>query len=133
MQNVKQELQTDGGSETDHPPASPNGKLFGVLKYRHELKELCSSLAAVGVAEIDVFDGNPGISRLRTWEERFSNYFLADRETGLLTDYREAVSNNFIVFTAVVDSSQEIAAAVTAKACGATQVACFGDSVVTSY
>jgi hypothetical protein len=133
MKNVRQQMETDGGNDSETPPSTPNGKIFGVLKDHHELEELTSSLAAVGVHEIEIFEGNPGISRLRTWEEQFSNYFLADRETGLLTEYREAVASNFIVFTAVVDSSQEIEAAATAKACGATQVACFGDSVVTSY
>jgi hypothetical protein len=126
-------MQTSGDDDGAGRPASPYGKIFGVLKYRHELKGLCLSLGAVGVLEIDVFDGTAGMLRLRTWEEQFSHYFLADRETGLLTDYREAVSNNQIVFTAVVDYDQETGAAAAAKACGATQVSSFGDSVLTIY
>jgi hypothetical protein len=114
-------------------PSTPNGKIFGIVKYRYQLKSVCDALAAVDVREVEIFDGSTGAARLRAWEERFSHFILGERETDLLKGYLEAVESHFIVFTAVVDWGQDVIAADRAKAAGARGMSRFGNSVVTSY
>lgn len=126
-------MSTDYETTTVAPPTTPYGKIFGIVKYRFQLKSLCDSLATIGVREVEVFDGSAGMQRLLAWQETFSNYLLGQRETDLLTHYLEAVRHDFIVFTAVVEPGVENAAAENAKAHGASRLTHFGNSVVTSY
>lgn len=126
-------MSTEYETTTVAPPTTPYDKIFGVVKYRFQLKALCDALALIDVREVEIFDGNAGMQRLLAWEETFSNYLLGQRETDLLTHYLEAVRSDFIVFTAVVETGQENTAAENAKAHGATRLTHFGNSVVTSF
>lgn len=54
-------------------------------------------------------------------------------EAVLLQSYLDAAEENRIVFTAVVDPESANQAASLAKKQGATQVAHFGNSVITNY
>lgn len=126
-------MHTEYETTTAALPGTPYGKLFGVVTYREQLKPLCDSLAAVGVREIEILDGSHGIQTLLAWAESFSHYIFGQREADLLAGYLEAVRNDSIVFTAVVESGQENSAVDEAKAHGATELSHFGTFVVTSY
>ena len=126
-------MHTDYQTTTIDPEITPYGKIFGVVKYRYQLKMLCESLAAIDVREVEILDGRPGLQQLQAWQENFSHYFLGQREADLLSHYLDAVRSDFIVFTAVVQSGAENAAAELAKSRGATRLSHFGDFVVTSY
>jgi len=109
------------------------GRVVGVLKHRTQLQSLSESLAALGVTEVDVFDGSTGIQRLGEWHEKALQYFFGDMEAVLLQRYLDAAKEDQIVFAAVVDPEFANEAASLAKIQGATQVAHFGNSVITSY
>jgi hypothetical protein len=126
-------MHTDYQTTTIDPEITPYGKIFGVVKYRYQLKRLCESLAAIEVREVEILDGRPGLQQLQAWQENFSHYFLGQREADLLSHYLDAVRNDFIVFTAVVPAGGENTTAELAKSRGATRLSHFGDFVVTSY
>ena len=126
-------MHTDYETTTAAPPTTPYGKIFGVIKYRYQLKRLCESLAEINVREIEVLDGSAGLQRLLAWEDTFSHYIPGQRQTDVLSHYLEALKSDLIVFTAVVEPGQESIAARNAKAHGATRITHFGDSVVASY
>ena len=126
-------MHTDYQTTIVDPETTPYGKIFGVVKYRYQLKSLCESLADIDVREIEILDGNPGLQQLQAWQEKFSHYFLGQREADLLSHYLDAVKSDLIVFTAVVQSGSESDAAELAKTRGATRLSHFGDFVVTSY
>ena len=110
-----------------------HGRVLGVMKHRTQLTSLCESLAALGVNEVDVFDGPAGIQRLTEWHDKALKYFFGDMEAVLLQSYLDAAAEDLFVFTAVVASESADQAASLAKAQGATQVAHFGTAVITNY
>ena len=69
-------MHTDYQTTTIDPEITPYGKIFGVVKYRYQLKMLCESLAAIDVREVEILDGRPGLQQLQAWQENFSHYFL---------------------------------------------------------
>lgn len=126
-------MQTEYETTSVAPLTTPFGKIFGVVKYRYQLKSICESLSSIGVREVDILDGGQGIQNLLAWKERFAQFRLGARENDLLSCYLDALQRNLIVFTAVVDLTQSTIAAGTAIARGASQVSHIGDSMVTSY
>ena len=126
-------MHTDYETTTVAPLTTPYDKIFGVVKYRYQLKTVCESLSAIGVREVEILDGSQGLQKLRAWHQRFSKFLLGERETKLLSRYLDALESDLIVFTAVVDSAGAGIAAETAIARGASRVSHFGNSVVTSY
>ena len=109
------------------------GRVVGVLKHRTQLQSLSESLAALGVNEVDIFDGPTGIQRLGELHKNALQYFFGDMEAVLLQSYLDAAGDDQIVFAAVVDPESANQAASLAKSQGATQVAHFGNSVITNY
>ncbi len=126
-------MHTEYETTSSALPTTPYGKIFGIVTCRDQLKTLCDSLASMGVREIEVLEGSQGLQTLQAWAESFSHYILGQREADLLAGYLQAVRNESIVFTAVVESGQENAAVTEAKAQGATDISHFGTFVVTSY
>ncbi|HQX48674.1 MAG TPA: hypothetical protein PLY87_09120 [Planctomycetaceae bacterium] len=109
------------------------GRVVGVMKHRTQLKSMCESLTALGVNEVDIFDGPTGIQRLGELHKNALQYFFGDMEAVLLQSYLDAAGDDQIVFAAVVDPEFANQAASLAKSQGATQVAHFGNSVITNY
>lgn len=126
-------MHTDYETTAVEPLTTPYDKIFGVVKYRYQLKSVCESLSAIGVREVEILDGGQGLQKLRAWHQRFSKFLLGERETNLLSRYLDALESDLIVFTAVVDSAEAGIAAETAISRGASRVSHFGNSVVTSY
>ena len=119
---------------TDLAPESElYGKIMGVIQSREQVETLCESLQAIGIREIEILDGPTGVTQVAKWKGSVSQYFMGDMEDKILRSYLNAVTNNLIVFTAVVESDNATDAAETAKTNGATEVTHFGQSVVTNY
>lgn len=126
-------MESDDEVTTVAPLTSPYEKIFGVVKYRYQLKAVRESLSAIGVPEVEIFDGGQGLHRLRAWHQQFSHFLLGECETALLLRYVDALESDLIVFAAVVDSAQAGIAAETAISRGASCVSHFGTCVVTNY
>ena len=109
------------------------GKLIGVIQSRHQVETLCESLQAIGIREIEILDGPTGVTQVEKWKGSVSQYFFGDMEDKMLRSYLNAVTNNLIVFAAVVDSDNANDAAEKAKTNGATGVTHFVHSVITNY
>ncbi len=118
---------------TQNPERALYGKVFGVVKYRYQLKFLCESLTLLGVHEVDVLNGPGGTTRLETWNQAVPQFFFGDMEGEMLRRYLDAIADDLIVFAAVVVGELAHKAADAAKKQGASDVVYFGNSVVTNY
>ena len=119
---------------TDLAPESElYGKIIGVIQSRKQVETLCESLDAIGIREVEILDGPTGVTQVAKWKGSVSQYFMGDIEDKMLRSYLNAVTNNLIVFAAVVESDNANDVAETAKTKGATEVTHFGHSVITNY
>ena len=50
-------MNNDTETIKQKPDRALYGKVIGVVKYRHQLKSLCESLAILGVREVEVLNG----------------------------------------------------------------------------
>ena len=126
-------MTTETDTLEQNPQQDLYGKLFGIIQYRHQLKTLSHSLAAMMTGEIEVLDASGGIDQLEKMKEGVSQFFFGDMEGQMLQRYLDAVKNNSIVFAVPVDSTMANSAAEIAKTSGATEVTHFGNSVITNY
>ena len=126
-------MTTETDTIEQNPQQALYGKLFGIIQYRHQLKTLSNSLAAMMTGEIEVLDASGGIDQLEKIKEGVSQFFFGDMEGQMLQRYLDAVKNNSIVFAVPVDSTMANSAAEIAKTNGASEVTHFGNSVITNY
>ena len=115
------------------PESELYGKIIGVIQSRQQVKPLCESLDAIGIREVEILDGLTGVTQVQKWKGSASQYFMGDMEDKTLRQYLKAVTNDLIVFAAVVESDNANDAAETAKTSGATEVTHFGHAVITNY
>lgn len=126
-------MTQETGTIEESPKRALSGKLFGIVADRHQLKSLSNALAALPVGETEVLDAIPGINQIETWQEVVSHYFFGDMEGLMLQRYLDALKNNLIVFAVTLDSDIANDAAEIAKTNGATEIAHFGNLVITNY
>lgn len=126
-------MNSDIETVKQKPDRALYGKVVGVVKYRHQLKSLCRSLAILGVREVEVLSGTSGIQRLETWKQPISRYLFGDMEGEVIQRSLDAISDGHIVFAAAVVPEFAEKTARIANVQGAFEVMHFGKSAVTNY
>jgi hypothetical protein len=126
-------MNNDNGTMKQDPERGLYGKLIGVVRYRSQLKPLCESLSTLGISDVTILDGPSGTQKLEAWKETVSQYFFGDMEGEMLGRYLDAVRNELIVFAAETEPEHADEAAEIATTHGASEVAHFGNSVITNY
>jgi precorrin-6B methylase 2 len=109
------------------------GKLVGIVKQQEQVQLISEALSLLGVIKFEVLDGQAGMERLVNWRDTVTAYFFGDMEQEMVERYLDAVQNGLIVFAATVEHQTADQAGMTARELGATDVAHFGNAVVTNY
>ena len=113
--------------------STPYGKVIGIIKSHDQLQSVSEALSKLGVLDVEVLGGSPGVEVLSSEQDAVSQCFLGDMEEEMITRYLTAVKSGQIVFAAVAEPAIADQAAEAAKAQGASEVVYFGHWVITNY
>lgn len=112
------------------PQKMPYGKVMGIVESRDQFQVISAALIRLdGVHDVEALEGPAGIEILEPVCERF----YGDIESRMIHRYLEAVKNGEIVVAASVEPKIAEEVAETVKAGGASEIAHFGNWVVTNY
>lgn len=109
-------------------PGSPRGKILGVVRYRSQLKGLCDCLGSIGIRDVEIMDGIPGVQRIDAWIHHCDLLELNTSDREFLIRYRDALEDDGIVFQAGVAVGSEFGAMRLAISQHAEHVHCVGNA-----